>query len=241
MGFAGTVPWTFFEYTKRKQHIYISQSYKGGNSINEKQFHLLLLVSIIGIFSWSVINPRDLFTWFLEVLPAVIGLIILVKIYPTFKFTCLTYFLMWIHAVILMVGGHYTYAEMPLFNWLRDTFELSRNYYDRLGHFAQGFIPAIITRELLIRTSSLKKGRWIFYITISVCLAISAAYELLEFAVALFTGTAAEAFLGTQGDVWDTQWDMSFALIGAFVALMILGKWHDRLITEKCTLNPDKK
>ena len=182
---------------------------------------------------WSVINPYNLFTWFLEVIPAVIGLAILVRVYPAFKFTNLTYFLIWLHAIILIIGGHYTYAEMPVFNWLRDALDLDRNYYDRLGHFAQGFVPAIITRELLIRTSPLKEGHWLFYLTLCVCLAISACYELLEFAVAMATGTAADAFLGTQGDVWDTQWDMLFALCGALSALIMLGKRHDRLVNAK--------
>jgi putative membrane protein len=129
--------------------------------------------------------------------------------------------------VILFIGGHYTYAEMPLFNWLKDTFELDRNYYDRLGHFAQGFIPAIIIREILWRSSPLKHSRWMPFLVISTCLAISAVYELVEFAVAIMTGEAAEAFLGTQGDVWDTQWDMLLALLGASVSYILLQRLHD--------------
>jgi putative membrane protein len=195
--------------------------------MKDRNFHLFLLLSLIGILSWSVIHPKDLFTWFLEVFPAIIGGTILIFIYPKFRFTNLVYFLIWIHAIILIVGGHYTYAEMPLFNWLKDIFHLSRNYYDRLGHFAQGFIPAMIIREILLRNRVLKKGKWLFCIVVSMCLAISAAYELLEFTVALLTGTAAEAFLGTQGDIWDTQWDMLFALWGAITALLVLGKYHD--------------
>lgn len=200
--------------------------------MKDKKFHLFLLLSLIGILIWSVINPKDLFTWFLEVFPAVIGVSILIFIYPKFRFTNLVYFLIWIHAIILIVGGHYTYAEMPLFNYIKDIFNLSRNYYDRLGHFAQGFIPAMIMREVLLRNKVVKRGKWLFFIVASICLAISAAYELLEFAVARLTGTAAEAFLGTQGDVWDTQWDMLFALWGASTALLALRKYHDYSLKE---------
>lgn len=193
---------------------------------------LSLLSGLLIVFVWSVINPHDLFTWFLEVVPAIIGLIILVLTYPKFKFTIFAYLLMAIHAMILMIGGHYTYAEVPLFNWIRDVFELSRNHYDRLGHFAQGFIPAIIAREILLRKSPLKRGKWLFFIVVSICLAISASYELFEWAVAEVTGSAAEAFLGTQGDVWDTQKDMAFALIGSIVSLLTVAKLHDRYLDE---------
>lgn len=199
--------------------------------MSDKTLHLLLLISFAAIFTWSAINPHDRFTWFLEVLPALLGIAVLMLIYPRFKFTNLVYFLIWVHAAILIVGGHYTYAEMPLFNWLKDMFELDRNYYDRLGHFAQGFIPAIIAREVLIRQVILN-NKWLSLIVVSICLAISASYELLEFAVALLTGESAEAFLGTQGDIWDTQWDMTFALIGAICALALLSKYHDRALSE---------
>lgn len=201
--------------------------------MSDKTFHLGLLVSLIGIFFWSLIDPHDLFTWFLEVCPAVVGVCILILIYPRFRFTNLVYSLIWLHAVILIVGGHYTYAQMPLFNWLKDVLDLSRNYYDRLGHFAQGFVPALIAREILIRNAVLKSGKWLFFIIICICLAISAFYELIEFAVALLTGESAQAFLGTQGDVWDTQWDMLFALLGATSALLLLGKWHDQVLKRK--------
>lgn len=194
----------------------------------EEKLHLFLLMSIIIILIWSGINPFDSFTWILEVLPALIGGTILVITYSKFKFTTLVYILIWIHALILIVGGHYTYAEMPLFNWLRDTFNLARNYYDRLGHIAQGFIPAMVTREIFIRKSIVNKKEWLGFIIVSICLAISASYELIEFAVAKFTGTAAEAFLGTQGDIWDTQWDMLFALVGSILSLAILSKYHDK-------------
>lgn len=172
--------------------------------IDNKKFHLLLLISLLGILIWSVINPKDLFTWFLEIFPAVIGVLIVIYLYPKYKFSNLVYILIWIHAIILTVGGHYTYAEMPVFNWIRDTFDLSRNYYDRLGHFAQGFIPAIIAREVFIINEVLNKKKYLSFIVICICLAISVSYELLEFLVAKLTEDSAEAFLGTQGDVWDT-------------------------------------
>ncbi len=196
----------------------------------DRQVRLALLLSLTGLLAWSAIRPHDYFTWFLEVAPVLIGVPILVAIYRRFEFTTLAYVLMWLHASILIVGGHYTYAEVPLFNWVRDAFVLSRNPYDRVGHFAQGFVPAIIAREVLLRRSPLRPGKWLFFIVVSICLAISAAYELFEFGVAVATGTAAEAFLGTQGDVWDTQEDMSFALVGAVLSLLLLGRAHDRAL-----------
>ena len=196
----------------------------------ESKLALFLLASFVVVFIWSLINPRDRFTWFLEVAPAVIGPIILAATYSRFRFTSLAYMLMWLHAMILLVGGHYTYAEVPLFNWIRDAFELSRNHYDRIGHFAQGFVPAIVTRELLVRTSPLKSGGWLFLVTVAICLAISATYELFEWGVALATGSAADAFLGTQGDVWDTQADMALALLGALISLLTLGRVHDEIL-----------
>jgi len=189
---------------------------------------LLLILSIVLI--WSVINPKDLFTWFLEVLPALIGLGVLTLTYNRFRLTNLVYFLILVHAIILIVGGHYTYAEMPIFNWIRDSFHLARNYYDRLGHFAQGFIPAVIVREILLRKSELKRGKMLSFIIISVCLGISALYELIEWGVAEATGSAADAFLGTQGDVWDTQWDMFMALLGATISLVSMSNLHDKFL-----------
>ena len=155
---------------------------------------------------------------------------VLIYIYPKYKFSNFVYVLITIEAIILIVGGHYTYAEMPVFNWIRDTLGLSRNYYDRLGHFAQGFIPAIIAREVLIRNEVISKKKYLFFIVICVCLAISASYELIEFGVAKFTGNSAEAFLGTQGDIWDTQWDMLMALIGSITSLSLLSTYHDKKI-----------
>ncbi len=195
--------------------------------------HLGLLLIFFIVLAWSVINPKDLFTWFLEVLPTLFGLIALTITYQRFRLTNLVYCLILIHAIILIIGGHYTYAEMPLFNWLRDTFDLGRNYYDRLGHFAQGFIPAIIVREILLRKSELRPGKLLSFIIVSICLAISASYELIEWGVAEATGSAAEAFLGTQGDIWDTQWDMFMALWGAIISLLSLSSIHDKFLKKK--------
>lgn len=179
------------------------------------------------VFVWSGINPHDRFTWFLEVLPAIMGLVILAATYKRFRFTRLAYWLILVHAIILMIGGHYTYAEVPLFNWLRDTFNLGRNHYDKVGHFAQGFDPAIIAREILIRKSPVKHGKWLSFMVICICLALSATYEFVEWWIAEISGTAAEAFLGTQGYVWDTQSDMFLALLGAVSALVTLRRAHD--------------
>lgn len=193
-------------------------------------FHIGLLLIFFAVMIWSAINPKDMFTWFLEILPALIGLAVILLTYNRFRLTNIVYCLVLLHAIILIVGGHYTYAEMPLFNWLRDTFHLERNYYDRLGHFAQGFIPALIVREILLRKSSLNRGKLLSFIIISICLAISAFYELVEWGVAEATGSAAEAFLGTQGDVWDTQWDMFMALWGASISLVLMSKIHDKFL-----------
>ena len=197
---------------------------------NEVRVHASLLFVFIVSLIASGINPRDRFTWWLEVLPAVAGAVMLVTTYRRFKFTTVTYLLLTVHGIILVVGGHYTYAEMPWFDWLQDRFDLHRNYYDRVGHFAQGFVPAIVTREILLELSPLRRGGWLFVIVVAVCLSTSALYELVEWAVALATGASAEAFLGTQGDVWDTQWDMFLALCGAASALVVLGGAHDRAL-----------
>ncbi|MEE8169907.1 MAG: DUF2238 domain-containing protein [Phycisphaerae bacterium] len=195
--------------------------------------HWALLAGGGGVLIWSGIQPHDRFTWLLEVAPAVIGAVILVSTFRRFRFSELAYVLMWLHAVVLMIGGHYTYAEVPFFNWLQDVFDLSRNHYDRLGHLMQGFAPAIVAREILLRTSPLRPGKWLFVLVTCVCLSISAAYELLEWGVARATGSAADAFLGTQGDMWDTQADMALALIGAIGAQVLLGGWHDRAMTPR--------
>lgn len=190
----------------------------------------ILLGIVLSGLVWSRIRPHDYFTWILEVFPAVIGLIVLVAVYPRFRFTPLAYTLIALHMIVLLIGGHYTYAEVPAFNWVRDHFGLARNNYDRVGHFMQGFAPALVAREVLLRKSPLRPGRWLFFLTLCFCLALSAAYELLEWGVAEATGSAATAFLGTQGDPWDTQWDMFTALIGALISLLSLARWHDRLL-----------
>ena len=182
------------------------------------------------VFLWSALGPRDRFTWFLEILPVLLGVPLLAFTWRRFPLTTLAYVLVTIHAIILLVGGHYTYAEVPLFNWIRDAFGLARNHFDRVGHFAQGFVPAILAREILLRRAPFRPGGWLFFMVTSICLALSALYELFEWGVAVATGTAAEAFLGTQGDVWDTQKDMAMCLVGAVTALLILSRAHDRAL-----------
>jgi len=183
-------------------------------------------------FIWSAIAPKDYYTWLLEVLPAIIGLLLLAATRRSFPLTPLCYLLILVHCLILMVGGHYTYAEVPLFDWLRDTFELQRNNYDKVGHFAQGFVPAIIAREILIRNQVIPLAAWRNFFIVCFCLAFSAFYELIEWWVALLSEQAAEAFLGTQGYVWDTQSDMLLALVGAIAALGLLGRWHNRQLAK---------
>lgn len=194
---------------------------------SQRSFFSVLLGIAVLVFAWSAYQPRDPYTWLLEVFPVIVALPILWLTYPTFPLTRLVYVLILLHAVILMVGGHYTYAEVPAFNWLRDYFALDRNYYDRVGHFAQGFVPAMIAREILMRKQVVKPGAWLFFVVCCICLSISAFYELIEWWVALLSAQAADAFLGTQGDVWDTQWDMCIALIGAITAQVFLTRWHD--------------
>lgn len=189
---------------------------------------LVILLIVVVVFIWSAIRPHDYFTWILEVFPAIIGVSVLAATHRNFKFTTLVYVLIGAHAIILMIGGHYTYAEVPLFNWIRDEFALNRNHYDRVGHFAQGFVPAMIAREVLLRRSPLRRGRWLFFIVVSICLAFSALYELFEWGVSAATGSAGDAFLGTQGDVFDTQKDMAMALVGAITSLLLLSRLHDR-------------
>jgi putative membrane protein len=179
---------------------------------------------------WSGIAPKDQFTWILEVFPAVLGLAALALSYRTFRFTGLTYWFILVHCWILFVGGHYTYAEVPLFNWIRDALHHARNNYDKVGHFMQGFVPAMIARELFSRRGIVRKGPWLGVLTVSVCMGISMLYEFLEWFVAVASGQSAEAFLGTQGDVWDTQSDMLMATIGAAVMVLFLSGLQDRNI-----------
>jgi len=190
----------------------------------------LWLMIFFATLVWSGIQPKDYPTWLLEVLPALIGFAVMAATRRKFPLTRLAYVLILFHCVVLMVGGHYTYAEVPLFDWIRDGFNFERNNYDKLGHFMQGFVPAIITREILVRNAIVAGRGWLVFIIVCVCLAISAFYELIEWWVAIFSAEAAEAFLGTQGYVWDTQSDMMFALIGAALALLFLSGWHDRQI-----------
>lgn len=178
-----------------------------------------------------MIRPHDWFTWALEVFPAVIGLALLLATRNRFPLTPLLYVLLFVHAVILVVGGHYTYALVPLGFWMEKAFGFARNHYDRIGHFAQGFVPAIVAREILIRRRVVRGRGWLFAIVVAFCLAISAAYELLEWTVSALSGSAGDSFLGTQGDVWDTQKDMALAFIGAITAQLLLGRVHDRQLT----------
>jgi putative membrane protein len=187
---------------------------------------------------WSGIHPKDALTWLLEVLPAMIAFVLLAATRRRFPFTPLAYFLILVHCLILMIGGHYTYAETPLLDPLGDYLGWQRNNYDKLGHLAQGFVPAIVAREILIRNAVVASGKWLFFIVVCICLAISALYELIEWWVALASEEAAEAFLGTQGYVWDTQSDMAYALIGAITALILLRRMHDRQIRKLSEESP---
>jgi putative membrane protein len=180
------------------------------------------------VLGWSAVGPHDRLTWWLEVAPALLGFVALVWTRKRFPLTTLVYTLILVHAVILIVGGHYTYAEVPLGDWVRDWLGSERNDYDKLGHMAQGFVPAMIARELLLRLQVLQRRAWLTFIVICVCLTISAFYELLEWWAALLSGEGATAFLGTQGYIWDTQSDMFWALVGAAAALLILSRLHDR-------------
>ena len=203
-----------------------------GTNIPVRQRRTLALLSdaVLAVFVWSAIRPHDYFTWFPEVIPAILGIGILAVTYRRFQFTTLVYFLVSIHAAILMIGGYYTYAEMPLFDWIRDTFHLSRNHYDQLGHFARGFVPAIVTREFLLRTTPFRRSKTLNFLVLCVCEAFSALYELFEWRTAVASGASADAFLGTQGDPWDTQWDMTCCLFGDSVALLSLSRLHDRYL-----------
>jgi putative membrane protein len=196
----------------------------------KRKYPVLFSVCSLIILIGSCILTRDRYTWVLEVFPILFGFPILFFIYNKFKFTRMLYLLILIHFTILSVGGIYTYAKVPLGFWMEDWFHFSRNHYDRIGHFAQGFIPAMLIRELLLRTSPLKTGKWLSFIIVCMCLAISAFYELIEWWTAASQGASAEAFLGTQGDIWDSQWDMFFALIGAITALLTLSKVHNKAL-----------
>jgi putative membrane protein len=192
----------------------------------------VLLFVVLAVLVWSGIHPADRFTWWLEVTPVLIGLPIVILTHRRFPLTPLLQVLLTLHAIILMVGGRYTYAEVPAGFWVRDALGLARNHYDRLGHFAQGFVPAILAREILWRRSPLRGSRWLPFVVVSICLAFSATYELIEWLTAVLTGSGATAFLGTQGDVWDTQWDMFMCLVGAVTSLLLLSGVHTRELEE---------
>ena len=192
-----------------------------------KYIHKLLAIFILTLI-WSIINPKEVFTCFLEIIPAVIGIIILTLTFKKFRFTNFTYTLILIHCIILFIGGHYTHAEVPFFDYIKQVFHQTRNNYDKVGHFAQGFVPAMIIRELFIRKKVIAKQSFFNFIIASICLAISAAYEWIEWFVAIATGDGGNAFLGTQGYVCDTQSDMLFATIGAITALLLFSKTQDK-------------
>lgn len=196
-----------------------------------KNIYLMLAV-FFGTLLWSVINPNEGFTCFLEIIPAIIGVAILALTFKKFRFTDFTYLLILIHCIILFVGGHYTYAQVPLFDTIREIFHQSRNNYDKVGHFAQGLVPAMIIRELFIRKKVISHSSFFNFIIVSICLAISAAYEWIEWGVSLLTGDGGDAFLGTQGYVWDTQSDMLFATIGAIVGLLLFSKIQDKQLQQ---------
>jgi putative membrane protein len=192
-----------------------------------KYIYALLTVFTLTLL-WTIINPKEGFTCFLEIIPAIIGVLILALTFKRFRFTNFTYTLILVHCIILFIGGHYTYAEVPLFDYIKDVFHQNRNNYDKVGHFAQGFVPAMITRELFIRKKVISNKSFFNFIIVSVCLAISAAYEWIEWGVSIATGDGGDAFLGTQGYVWDTQSDMLFATIGAITALLLFSKMQDK-------------
>ena len=188
---------------------------------------ILLVLGAIALVV-SGIGPADRTTWWLEVFPIFIAVPVLLATAQRFPLTPIAYRLIFVHALILMLGGHYTYAKVPLGFWMQELFGFTRNHYDRIGHFAQGFVPAIIAREILLRQSPLTRGKWLFTIVTALCLAISACYEFVEWIAAVMGGSSADAFLGTQGDVWDTQWDMFMAFVGAMTAQILLARVHDK-------------
>lgn len=198
------------------------------NNNSVSKFHIFLLASLLLVLIWSAIKPHDYFTWFLEVLPALLAVAIFAFTFKKFRFTDLVYTIVWFHCIVLMVGAKYTYAEVPLFDYFKEVFGLARNNYDKVGHFMQGFSPALIAREVFIRKRVVNGKRWTFFMAVAVPLAFSAFYELVEWWVAVATGDSAEAFLGTQGYQWDTQTDMFMCFIGSILALILLSGWQDR-------------
>ena len=193
---------------------------------------ILYVVAFFVCLFLSAIHPKEYFTWFLEVIPAIIGFVILVATYKRFAFSNGTYFFILLHCIILFVGGHYTYAHVPLFDWIKEVAHQSRNNYDKLGHFAQGFVPAMIVREVFIRKKVIANQSFFNFSIVAICLAISAAYEWIEWWVSITTGSGGDAFLGTQGDIWDTQSDMLFATIGAICMLLFCSKMQDKALMQ---------
>ncbi len=189
---------------------------------------LTWLAVFFAVLAWSAVAPTDRLTWWLEVSPALVALVVLALTRERFPLTPLVYGLILAHCVILMIGGHYTYAQVPAGDWVRDLVGGSRNNYDKLGHFAQGFVPAMVAREILLRLDVVRRRGWLPFLVVCFCLAFSAFYELIEWWAALLSEEAAESFLGTQGYAWDTQSDMAWALVGAVTALALLSRWHDR-------------
>lgn len=201
--------------------------------MTQKQEKLLWLLLVVASLVYSSMDPvADRLTWFMETVPVMIAIPILLVTHKSFPLTLISIRLIAVFALILIVGGHYTYAENPLFNWIQDSFDLARNHYDRLGHFVQGIVPALIARELLLRTTLLQRGKWLFFLVCAVSLAISACYEFIEWWAAIINAQAAEAFLGTQGDKWDTQWDMFLALMGSIVAQLSLAHTQDKQLRD---------
>jgi len=189
---------------------------------------IVLLCLDLTLLALSGIGPYDRLTWWLEIFPILIAVPLLLLSYRKFPLTSLAYVLIFLHSLILMMGGHYTYARTPLGFWMQNALHLARNPYDRLGHFAQGFVPALLAREFLLRKSPLKQGGWLNFIVVCICLSISVCYEFIEWWSAVLLGQGAQEFLGTQGDVWDTQWDMFMAGVGAVTAVVLISRWHDR-------------
>jgi putative membrane protein len=216
--------------------VHHARTLKPAEQSREYTVASLWVLVFMGVLVWSGIQPKDYATWGLEVAPAVLGLLILWATRRSFPLTTLLYLMILVHCVILMVGGHYTYAEVPLGEWVKPLFQFERNHYDKLGHFAQGFVPALIAREVLLRRRVLARRGWLGFLVLCICLALSATYELLEWAVAEWSAQGAEAFLGTQGYVWDTQSDMAFAGIGALVALVTMRRFHDRQLRKFSSL-----
>jgi len=210
-----------------------------GDKTQSREIYILFGIAAV-LLALSGIGPTDRATWWLEVGPVFVGIPLLLWLWPRFPFTPLLYRLLFIHACIVMLGGHYTYAQVPLGDWVRDWFDLQRNNYDRLGHLAQGFIPAILMRELLWRTSPLRGSRWLPFLVVCFCLAFSAVFEMIEWWVALIMGGSADAFLALQGDVWDTQWDMFLAGCGAIISLLLLSHMHERQL-RSLVATKDKK